>query len=243
MTTDQAGLGPTRTRVLRVLRDADAPLGAAEVADRLGVHTNSARFHLEALVGSGMVERAAEDRSARGRPKVLYAVSPRLPAEDGGWRELATILTQALATPAASPALAAEVAGEAHGRALAAAAAGTRTDGAGAAGSRAAGNRTAVTRPAGSRVPGTGAAAPVVVADGLRRLGFESSAHPTRAGGRIDIRPCPFLGLARTHGDVVCGVHRGLLSGMLAELDPSLTLDRLEPFAGPDLCVARIGRA
>lgn len=218
MTTDQAGLGPTRTRVLRVLREADAPLGAAEVADRLGVHTNSARFHLEALVGSGMVERAAEDRSARGRPKVLYAVSPRLPAEDGGWRELATILTQALTTPAASPALAAEVAGEAHGRALAAAAAGTRTDGA-------------------------GAAAPVVVADGLRRLGFESSAHPTRAGGRIDIRPCPFLGLARTHGDVVCGVHRGLLSGMLAELDPSLTLDRLEPFAGPDLCVARIGRA
>lgn len=218
MTTDQAGLGPTRTRVLRVLREADAPLGAAEVADRLGVHTNSARFHLEALVGSGMVERAAEDRSARGRPKVLYAVSPRLPAEDGGWRELATILTQALTTPAASPARAAEVAGEAHGRALAAAAAGTRTDGA-------------------------GAAAPVVVADGLRRLGFESSAHPTRAGGRIDIRPCPFLGLARTHGDVVCGVHRGLLSGMLAELDPSLTLDRLEPFAGPDLCVARIGRA
>jgi predicted ArsR family transcriptional regulator len=83
----------------------------------------------------------------------------------------------------------------------------------------------------------------VVVADGLRRLGFESSAHPTRAGGRIDIRPCPFLDLARSHGEVVCGVHRGLLSGMLGALDPSLALDRLDPFATPDLCVARIRRS
>lgn len=212
MTTDQGALGPTRTRVLRVLRESDGPLGAAEVADRLGIHSNSARFHLDALVEAGMVERGAEDRSARGRPKVLYAVSPRLPAEDGGWRELATILTEALTTPAPSPAHAAEAAGEAHGRALA------------------------------SAYPATAAPAPEVVADGLRRLGFESSAHPTRTGGRIEIRPCPFLDLAQSHGDVVCGVHRGLLAGMLDELDPTLTLERLEAFAGPELCVARISR-
>ena len=41
----------------------------------------------------------------------------------------------------------------------------------------------------------------------------------------------------------MCGVHRGLLAGMLDTLDPSLALERLEPFARPDLCVARIRRA
>ena len=211
MTTGHSPLGPTRTRVLRVLREVGTPVSAAEVAERLGVHTNSARFHLDALAEAGMVQRGAEGRSAPGRPKVLYAVSAALPAEDGGWRELATILTRALADPTPSPALAAEVAGEAHGRVLAA---GLQHE-----------------------------SAPTRVAAVLGRLGFESSARPTRAGARIDIRPCPFLDLARSHGEVVCGVHRGLLAGMLDTLDPSLALERLEPFARPDLCVARIRRA
>lgn len=211
MTTGHSPLGPTRTRVLRVLREAGTPVSAAEVAERLGVHANSARFHLDALAEAGMVERGAEGRSSPGRPKVLYAVSAALPAEDGGWRELATILTRALADPTPSPARAAEVAGEAHGRVLAA---GLQHE-----------------------------SAPTQVAAVLGRLGFESSARPTQAGARIDIRPCPFLDLARSHGEVVCGVHRGLLTGMLDTLDPSLALERLEPFARPDLCVARIRRA
>jgi predicted ArsR family transcriptional regulator len=138
-------------------------------------------------------------------------VSPTLPAEDGGWRELASILTSALASPEPAPARAAEVAGEAHGRALA------------------------------TGRPHTDA--PTQVAEGLGRLGFESSARPTRAGARIDIRPCPFLDLARSHGEVVCGVHRGLIAGMLGTLDPSLALERLEPFVRPDRCVARVRRA
>ncbi|GAB3440917.1 helix-turn-helix domain-containing protein [Phycicoccus ginsengisoli] len=241
MTTDQAALGPTRTRVLRVLRETGRPVSAAEVAGRLGVHPNSARFHLDALVDEGMVERGAEDRSTPGRPTVLYAVSPDLPAEDGGWRELATILAQALASPLPSAAGAAETAGEAHGRALATrrATAGRATTGGVTAG-RATVGRATTGGATSRRAPSD---APAEVAEGLRRLGFESTVRSTRTGARIEIRPCPFLDLARSHGEVVCGVHRGLVSGMLGELDPSLALDGLQPFERPDLCVARIRRS
>ena len=71
MTARQSHLGPTRSRVLGVLREADEPVGAAEVAGRLGIHPNSARFHLDALADAGMVERRSEGRSVPGRPKVL----------------------------------------------------------------------------------------------------------------------------------------------------------------------------
>lgn len=212
MTEDRAGeaLGPTRRRVLQAVGEASGGLSAVDVARLLDVHPNSARFHLDALVEAGLVERGTEERTSPGRPKILYAASARLTPPGGGWQELAQILTEAVVSRGASPAGAAERAGERHGRALA----------------------------AGIR-PGD---VPEQVAHGLRRLGFDSSAHRSRGGGRIEIRPCPFLDLVRTHGEVVCGVHRGLLSGMLTTLDPEVTLDRLDPFVRPGLCVARFRR-
>ena len=69
------GLGPTRARVLVLLQEAQAPASAAEVAERLGLHPNTARFHLEALAGRDLVTRERErlDVATPGRPRVLYA--------------------------------------------------------------------------------------------------------------------------------------------------------------------------
>ncbi len=72
----EQGLGPARARVLALLREAGRPLGIAEVGERLGVHPNSARFHLDALVEAGLVDSERERRSAPGRPRVLYAARP-----------------------------------------------------------------------------------------------------------------------------------------------------------------------
>jgi predicted ArsR family transcriptional regulator len=214
------GLGPTRARVLAALREADGPRGAAEVAAALGLHSNGARFHLEALVGAGLAERTAEDRSARGRPRVLYAAAAGAREDgEGDYRVLAGILSTALATQAPSPAAAAEAAGADHGRRL-------------------------VTPAGGRGGRGTQPSEPVqAVVEAMGRMGFRSRAVPAGSAGRIDITPCPFLDLARAHDEVVCSVHRGLMSGMLSVLDSSLTVERLEPFATPHLCVARLGRA
>ena len=43
-------LGPSRARVLDLLHAAGSPLGVKEVGERAGLHSNTARFHLDALV-------------------------------------------------------------------------------------------------------------------------------------------------------------------------------------------------
>jgi len=53
-------LGQSRARILDLLRAEDAPLGVREVADRTGLHQNTARFHLEALVEAGLAVRGAQ---------------------------------------------------------------------------------------------------------------------------------------------------------------------------------------
>ena len=54
----------------------------------------------------------------------------------------------------------------------------------------------------------------------------------------IELRDCPFFGLARTHEHVVCGIHRGLLRGTLEVLGEERVDVRLEPFVTPSTCRA-----
>jgi predicted ArsR family transcriptional regulator len=70
----------------------------------------------------------------------------------------------------------------------------------------------------------------------LEEQGFE----PTVAGRAIEMRRCPFHDLAETNPEVVCAVHRGLISGALAELGSPLEVEALEVFPRPGVCVARL---
>ena len=65
-------LGPTRAEVLHQLRTVGSPLPVNEIATAVGLHPNTTRFHLDALVGHGLVVRELEQREQPGRPKVLY---------------------------------------------------------------------------------------------------------------------------------------------------------------------------
>lgn len=56
-------------------------------------------------------------------------------------------------------------------------------------------------------------------------------------GGRILLHDCPFRDTARAHPEVVCAAHQGLLTELLARLDPTRTVPILEPFAQPGVCV------
>jgi predicted ArsR family transcriptional regulator len=214
-------LGPRRARVLEVLRDSGTPLTSPEVAAEVGGHANSARFHLEALVEDGLVDRHQQSRATRGRPRVTYSPAAGAPLDaTSAYRELAGMLAEAVveraSSPAdASPAGAARSVGDRHGRDLAPSADGGVPD-------------------------RRGAARAVVRA--LERYGFDSRERTSGPAGRIDITPCPFLSLARDHGEVVCSLHRGLMDGVLAALDAPVTVDRLVPFERPDRCVAHLRR-
>jgi predicted ArsR family transcriptional regulator len=65
---------------------------------------------------------------------------------------------------------------------------------------------------------------------------------PASSGTEIRMRRCPFHELAETHPEVVCAVHRGLISGALGELGSTLDVDSLDVFVEPDLCIARLRR-
>lgn len=66
---------------------------------------------------------------------------------------------------------------------------------------------------------------------------------PRRVGDAIEMRRCPFQELVEAYGDVVCGLHRGLLAGALDALGADVHLATLEPYPEPGLCRATVRTA
>lgn len=208
---------PRRAEVLRGLRDADEPLSVADIAERLGVHPNTARFHLDALVDEGAVERTSVRPDGPGRPRTVHRPRPGMDrGGPRGYRLLARVLLSRLAAAGTDGAEEAVLAGREWGGFL-------------------------VERPA---PPGrVGRREAVARLTGLLSdLDFapETDAAAEHGPEQIRLRHCPFLELAEEYGPLVCQVHLGLMQGALQELRAPVRAERLEPFAEPDACLARL---
>jgi predicted ArsR family transcriptional regulator len=203
-----------RRAVLDEVRAAESPVGVTEVAARLGVHPNTVRFHLDALVADGAVDRALGEPSGPGRPRTVY--SARRGMDRGGvrgYRLLAQILVGQLAASGPGASATATKAGQGWGSYL-------------------------VEQPPPSTRP-TARGSVDRLSAMLADLGFDP--QPTGEGGvpdRIRLRHCPFLELAEEHGQIVCALHLGLMQGALTALDGPVQAARLEPFAEPGACLA-----
>jgi predicted ArsR family transcriptional regulator len=77
------------------------------------------------------------------------------------------------------------------------------------------------------------------LADLLDREGFAAEQH----GDEVEMRRCPFYALAESSPQVICTLHHGIIDGALAAAGSEQTVDSLEPFVEPGLCIARISRA
>ena len=89
-------MGPPGRRdvILQMLRASAEPRSIASVADELGVHPNTVRFHIDALLRAGRVEQVLGDSAGRGRPPILFRASRRMdPTGPTNYRLLAAILT------------------------------------------------------------------------------------------------------------------------------------------------------
>lgn len=207
---------PSRARILAELADA-GPLDARELAERVGLHVNTVRVHVNALVDAGLVESETLPPQGRGRPRVAYRASAAA-GEEGGrrYRLLAEILTALVARFGAEAGEQLEEIGEAWGHYLVEA------------------------PPPYAELDDDGAVERLVAL--LAEIGFRPQLEQGGRGRRILMRPCPFLELARSHQDVICPIHLGLMRGALAELGATTRATKLEPFVRPDLCVARLAR-
>ncbi|MCK0177228.1 metalloregulator ArsR/SmtB family transcription factor [Mycolicibacterium sp. F2034L] len=204
--------GGRRAAVLATLRAADGPMPIVDIADRLRVHPNTVRFHLDALVADGRVERAEAEQRRTGRPPQLFRAARQM--DRGGPRHY-LLLAEILVVGLAGDRDAATKARDA-GRAWA-------------------------DRAVRSMPPPSTDAQPVDrLVDLLDGLGFAPQRRPADGQVRIGLRHCPFLEVATERSSVVCPVHLGLMQGALDAWDAPLTVDRLDPFVEPDLCLAHL---
>lgn len=196
---------PARRQVLDTLTRSAVPLDAHAIAEELGLHVTTVRFHLEHLREALLVRRAVDPQKRRGRPRMLFT-----PVGDPGRdRTAQEQLIDTLATAFAH-----------------------RDDDGGRARAVEAGRSWA--RALGGEASGEGEAA---LADALEVLGFD----PSRDGGIVQLRACPFRDAARRHPDVICAAHQGLVEQFLAGPHGESSRGRLLPFVRPDLCVIDLG--
>lgn len=217
-------VSPVRRAVvdeLAALDEATRRVGltAAELGARLGLHTTTIRFHVDQLVAAGVLEAHFVRSGGVGRPSKKYLLHERALAESeagheapGPYRVLAGLLASAMSA-GESEQLTPEEAGV----------------------------RWAQHRAASAGEPDPEHKVDAVI-ELLAEWGYTPQTEATADGTAVDItlRECPFLDLAHTHPDVVCGVHRGLLRGALTAVGEPDARVSLQPFVGPDTCLARL---
>jgi predicted ArsR family transcriptional regulator len=191
---------------------ASGELSTTELAERLDLHPNTVRLHLERLRDVGLVEASTVGHGSVGRPQHHWAVTAQAPSlglEPGAFRVLAHLLAEAAA--AAKPdAAALQGIGQRAGEARS----GTAPVGAGRAGTD--GIR------GGPAVTGVGAACLRTVIEELADLGFDpvidmSGGEPgTSSRHAVAFTSCPFRELATAFPDLVCALHRGVTEGIVA---------------------------
>ncbi len=78
--------------------------------------------------------------------------------------------------------------------------------------------------------------------DLLREWGYSPEVSTTNDGrtARVTLHDCPFMPLAKDNTAVVCGIHRGLMRGVMEALGEESTEVGLTPFVAPSLCIAAL---
>ena len=185
----------------------------ADLSRSTGLHANTLREHLDALVRTGRARREQGAPAGPGRPRTVYEPTSEDRAESHReYAGLASALASVIHRTSDNPREDATAAGEQWGHELAA-----------ERGRPSAGDRRR--RPSDGRRDVVGM---------LDEIGFapESDAD----GAVVLLTRCPLLEAARRHPEVVCAVHLGIVRGALEEYDADPEPAELFPFSEPGAC-------
>lgn len=206
-----------RAAILVLLRNSTEPRSIADIAQEMGLHPNTVRFHLDALVRAQRIEQLIGDTTGPGRPPTLFRALRRMdPAGPTNYRLLAGIFTKHFATSTEDPDEAAAELGRSWGASL--------------------------TQHHHSRAQSKSQTVTELI-DLLGDLGFKPEPPPGRRAAQIRLRHCPFHELVNEHDTMICAVHLGLMQGALDGMNGPVTVGRLDPLVEPDLCVAHLAPA
>ncbi len=215
-TTGGSVHGGRRTHIIQILRDAKEPLSVVQVAEMVGIHANTARFHLESLVDAGLATREAEASSQPGRRRILYTGTlPNQTHERAqGYRLLSQILTSFIAVKYPDSGSDMYDVGRQWGGYL-------------------------TSRPAPFEILDEDEVDRRVM-DKLDALWFapELQVHPKP---RLLLHHCPFIESARSAPNIVCRLHVGMINGSLEELRSTQRVVELCPEIEPHVCCGYLG--
>jgi predicted ArsR family transcriptional regulator len=178
----------TRYAMYHELATSTLPLTATELADRLGLHANTVRLHLERMRDAGLVDMEPVHRGTVGRPQHVYTLAPGAPGLtfDPPSHALLAGLLAAMADRVGADATDAETIGESWG------------------------HDTARRQRSRSCVK--------ALASELKRLGFDPATETSGSDVTISFLHCPFRELAEAYPELVCNLHRGICAGVVDEV-------------------------
>jgi predicted ArsR family transcriptional regulator len=180
----------TRFAIYRELALSPASRSASELAERLALHPNTVRPHLDRMREAGLIDVETVHRGTVGRPQLRYSLAPGAPGLgfDPPSHTLLAGLLAALAETVGADGVDAAALGRRWGE-------------------------EAMTRRQGSR----GCLAALMAE--LERLGFDPVDSTVDSGDgrrvRIDFLHCPFRELAEAYPELVCHLHRGIVEGVV----------------------------
>ncbi len=176
----------TRYAIYLDLMQSSKSLASAEVAHTLGLHVNTVRPHLEKMREAGLLDLEIDANGGVGRPQHRYRLAMQAPSL-GLEPAVFPIATRMLLRMAAAAGLGAAEAIEVG-----------RDQGLGDG------------SPAASQ-----SACVEAVQSRLAELGFDPTSVPTDEGVTMAFGHCPFRDLAEANPDLVCGLHQGLVEGLV----------------------------
>jgi predicted ArsR family transcriptional regulator len=182
----------TRYAIYLELARSPRPLATADISASLGLHPNTVRPHLERMREAGLLDVEVGGRGDVGRPQHRYSVARNAPSLGFEPPTMPVLARMVLAMAARLQASADDA--EAVGRTEGIARATPYAD-----------------------APSTLEA---LVAD-LDRLGFDplvTDDPDDPDAAVVAFAHCPFADLAERHPELVCGLHRGLVAGFVAEM-------------------------
>jgi predicted ArsR family transcriptional regulator len=182
----------TRYAIYLELARSARPLATADISESLNLHPNTVRPHLERMREAGLLAIEVGGRGDVGRPQHRYSIAANAPSLGFEPPTMPVLARMVLAMAARLQASGADA--EAVGR----------TEGA---------SRARPYRQAPSTLE-------ALVSD-LDRLGFDpvvADADDDPDAAVVAFSHCPFAELAESHPELVCGLHRGLVAGFVAEM-------------------------
>ncbi len=182
----------TRYAIYLELARSARPLATADISESLDLHPNTVRPHLERMREAGLLEVEVGGRGDVGRPQHRYSIAANAPSLGFEPPTMPVLARMVLAMAARLQASAddAEAVGRSEGAVRA--------------------------RPY-AQAPSTLEA---LVSD-LDRLGFDpvvTDAADDPDAALVAFSHCPFAELAEQHPELVCGLHRGLVAGFVAQM-------------------------